>query len=45
MAPQEAAGPFRLVHGREVRTMRDAMLLPSGIEALSPSAEAARDLA
>lgn len=53
-APQETTGftPFRLVHGREVTTMLDAMLLPSGTEALTPSAEeftrraeAARDLA
>lgn len=37
--------PFRLVHGWEVMTMLGVVLLPSGTEALTPSAEAARDLA
>lgn len=45
-APQETCfTPFCQVHGREVTTMLDVVLLPSGTEALAPSAEAARDLA
>lgn len=53
-AVQETTGftPFRLVHGREVTTMLDAMLLPAGTEALTSGAqefarhaEAARHLA